>query len=200
MKQLITAIIPTVLFTVGMYSQTTRTKWNVDAVHSNVKFSLTHLVISEVEGNFKVYSGSVETPKSDFSDASIAFVVDIKSINTENEMRDRHLKSDDFFNAEKYPMANFKSTSWKKVGENKFTLEGDLTIRDITKRVSFDVVYGGTVKDGYGNTKAGFKATAVINRFDYNLKWNMLTEAGGMTVGKDVTITLRLEFTQQKDS
>jgi polyisoprenoid-binding protein YceI len=179
-------------------SSPAQTMWTVDNAHSNVKFSVTHMVISEVEGNFKVYSGSIQSPTQDFVDATVNFSVDVNSINTENEMRDKHLKSDDFFNAEKFPTMTFKSTSWKKVDGQRYTLEGDLTIRDITKRVSFAVAYGGTMKDGYGNTKVGFKGTTTINRFDYNLKWNALTEAGGAMVSKDVNITLNLEFVQKR--
>jgi len=176
-----------------------QTKWNVDAVHSNVKFTVTHLVISEVEGAFKVFSGTINSSTPDFNGASIEFTVDVNSINTDNEMRDKHLKSDDFFNAEKFPKMTFKSTSFKKVSGNKYLLLGTLTIRDITKPVRVDVTYGGTAKDGYGNTKAGFKATTKINRFDYNLKWNTLTEAGGAVVGSDVNIVVNLEFAQAKD-
>lgn len=172
--------------------------WKVDNSHSNVKFTVTHLVVSEVDGAFKVYSGAINSPKADFSDATITFSVDVNSVNTDNDARDKHLKSDDFFNAEKFPQMAFKSTSFKKVGDKKYVLEGDLTIRDITKKVKFDVTYGGTVKDPWGNTKAGFKAKGTINRFDYNLKWNTLTEAGGAVVGKDVDVTLNLEFGLQK--
>ena len=176
-----------------------QTKWNVDAVHSNVKFTVTHLVISEVEGAFKVFSGTINSSTPDFNGASIEFTVDVNSINTDNEMRDKHLKSDDFFNAEKFPKMTFKSTSFKKVSGNKYLLLGTLTIRDITKPVRVDVTYGGTAKDGNGNTKAGFKATTKINRFNYNLKWNTLTEAGGAVVGSDVNIVVNLEFAQAKD-
>lgn len=172
--------------------------WNTDNSHSNVKFTVTHLLVSEVEGNFKVYSGSIKSSKPDFTDAVINFSVDVNSINTDNEMRDKHLKSDDFFNAEKFPAMTFKSTSFKKVSGNKYELQGELTIRDITKKVSFDVTFGGTTKDPWGNTKAGFKAKGTINRFDYNLKWNTLTEAGGAVVGKDVEVALNLEFNQAK--
>ena len=175
-----------------------QTKWNADVVHSSVKFTVEHLVISEVEGSFKTFNGTMTADKPDFQGAAIDFTVDVNSISTDNNMRDTHLKSDDFFNVQKYPKMTFKSTSFKKVAGNKYTLTGNLTLRDVTKSVKFDVIYGGTAKDGYGNTKAGFKATAVINRFDYGLKWNNLTEAGGMTVGKDVTISLRLEFAQAK--
>ncbi|WP_299289649.1 YceI family protein [uncultured Mucilaginibacter sp.] len=175
-----------------------QTKWNVDPAHSSAKFTVTHLVISEVEGNFKTFKGTMVNTKPDFTDANVDFSIDVASINTDNEMRDKHLKSDDFFNTEKYPNMIFKSTSMKKLAGNKYTLTGNLTIRDVTKPVKFDVTYGGTAKDAYGNTKVGFKANTVINRFDYGLKWNAATEAGGATVGKDVTIDLKLEFAQAK--
>lgn len=175
-----------------------QTKWNVDPVHSNIRFTVAHLVISEVEGSFKKFDGTLVSSKPDFSDAVINFTIDINSINTDNEGRDKHLKADDFFNAEKYPTAKFVSTSFKKIGGNKYKLTGNLTIRDVTKTVSFDVTYGGTVKDAWGNIKSGFKASTKINRFDYGLKWNTLTEAGGASVGKEVTLDLKLEFAQAK--
>lgn len=175
-----------------------QTTWNIDNSHSNVRFNVSHLVISEVEGSFKKFGGTISASKPDFSDAVINFSVDVNSVNTDNEMRDNHLKGDDFFNAAEYPAMTFKSTSFKKVGDNKYELYGNLTIRNVSKPVKFDVVFGGTANDGYGNTKAGFKATATINRLDYNLKWNKLTEAGGAVVGKDVTIDLKLEFAKAK--
>lgn len=175
-----------------------QTKWAVDPVHSNVRFTVPHLVISEVEGSFKKFDGSFTASKADFTDAAINFAIDVNSIDTDNDARDKHLKADDFFNAEQFPTATFKSTSFKKVSGNKYKLAGNLTIRNVTKPVTFDVVYGGTAKDGYGNTKAGFKATTVINRFDYGLKWNALTEAGGATVGQDITLDLKLQFAQAK--
>ena len=175
-----------------------QTKWNVDPAHSSAKFTVTHLVISEVEGNFKTFKGTMTNTKPDFTGANIDFSIDVASVNTDNEMRDKHLKSDDFFNTEKYPNMVFKSTSMKKLAGNKYALMGNLTIRDVTKPVKFDVTYGGTAKDGYGNTKVGFKANTVINRFDYGLKWNTATEAGGATVGKDITVDLKLEFAQAK--
>ena len=105
--------------------------WNVDASHSNVKFNITHLVVSEVEGSFRKFNGSMTASKADWSEAKINFNVDVNSINTDNADRDGHLKGDDFFNAEKYPQMSFKSTSLKKVGDKKYVLEGDLTIRDV---------------------------------------------------------------------
>jgi polyisoprenoid-binding protein YceI len=175
-----------------------QTKWNLDNSHTNVKFTVTHMVISEVDGYFKTFSGSMTSSKPDFTDATIEFTVNVASINTDNEQRDGHLKADDFFNAEKYPVMTFKSISMKKLSGNRYELTGDLTIRDITKQVKFAVTYGGTAKDPWGNTKAGFKASTSINRFDYGLKWNTLMEAGGAMVGQDVTISINAEFAQAK--
>lgn len=197
MKRTLAILASGLILTVNAFAQTT---WTVDNVHSNVKFTVAHLVVSEVEGNFKVYSGTVQSSKPDFSDASIEFTVDVTSINTDNEARDKHLKADDFFATDKFPKATFKSTSWKKTGDREYVLEGDLTIRNVTKRVTFDVLYGGTIKDPWGNTKAGFKATTRLNRFDYGLQFNAIAEAGGAVVGQDVTITLNLKLTQERSS
>jgi Uncharacterized conserved protein len=191
-------MILTAVAVAAMFSAKAQDTWSVDKAHSSVNFSITHLVISEVDGQFKSFDGKVVSKSPDFVGAEISFTVDVNSISTDNDMRDKHLKSDDFFNAAKFPAMTFKSTSFTKVSGNKYALTGDLTIRDVTKRVKFDVTYGGTVKDGYGNTKSGFKAKMVINRFDYGLKWNALTEAGGATVGQDVTITLNVELAKNR--
>jgi polyisoprenoid-binding protein YceI len=167
--------------------------WTADKPHTSVKFSVSHLVISDVEGVFKSFDGTMESSKPDFSDAKINFTVDVNSLNTDNEKRDGHLKSDDFFNAEKYPQIKFVSTSFTPLGGSKYKLTGNLTIRDVTKPVTFDVNYGGTVT-AMGKVHAGFKATAKVDRFDYNLKWNMATEAGGAIVGKEVEIIISAEF------
>ena len=179
-------------------SASAQTTWKVDNSHSNVKFTVTHLVVSEVEGSFKTYDGLITSSTADFNDAQVSFSVDVNSVNTDNEMRDKHLKSDDFFNAEKYPKMNFKSTTFKKVDAKNYTLEGDLTIRAVTKRVKFDVTYGGTGGDGYGNTKAGFKVKGTINRKDYGLLWSKTTEAGGLVVSDEVAIAVNLELVKAK--
>jgi polyisoprenoid-binding protein YceI len=176
------------------YAQTPA-KWVIDKAHTNVRFSVSHLVVSDVEGSFKSFDGSMTASKPDFTDAAIVFTVEVNSINTDNENRDKHLKSDDFFNAEKFPQIKFVSKSFKSLGNNRYSLTGDLTIRDITRPVTFDVAYGGIVTSAaMGGTHAGFKANATINRFDYNLKWNAATEAGGAIVGKDVEITLNIDM------
>lgn len=170
--------------------------WTIDKAHTSIRFGVTHMVISEVDGEFRTFSGKVTSSKDDFTDAQVEFTLDVDSINTDNPNRDNHLKGDDFFNAEKYPHITFKSTSVKKLEGNKYELEGDLTIRDVTKKVKFDVVYNGTVTDTRGGTHAGFKATTSINRFDYNLKWNSMMDSGPV-VGKDVTITVNIELRKQ---
>lgn len=190
----------TMLFAVMIFSMTaqSQTKWSLDNSHSNVKFTVTHLVISEVDGYFKTFDGSMVSSKPDFTDAKIEFSVDVNSINTDNEMRDNHLKGDDFFNAEKFPKMKFTSLEFKKINDKKYELTGNLTIRDVTKKVKFDVVYGGQTKDPWGNQKAGFKAKTTINRLEYGLKWNTVTEAGGAVVGPDVDITINVEFAKEK--
>lgn len=172
-------------------------KFTLDKGHSNVKFTVTHMVVSEVDGSFKNFDGTVESAKPDFSDAVVSFTVDVASVDTDNENRDKHLKSDDFFNAEQFPQMKFQSTSMKSLGNNKYQLIGNLTIRDITKPVTFDVTYGGSINTPKG-AKIGFKANTTINRFDYNLKWDRATEAGSLVVAKEVTIKINAQFNEVK--
>lgn len=193
MKQL-TTIIAALFISVVSFAQNT---WKVDPSHSKVGFSVSHLVISEVEGDFKTFDGSFENSGSDFSNAKISFSVDINSINTDNDQRDGHLKSEDFFYAEKYPKMTFESTSFKKKGKDTYELKGQLTMRGVTKTVTFDVKYGGQAVDGYGNTRAGFTATTTLNRMDFGIAWNAKTEQGTWTVGEDVEVSLKLEFIKQ---
>lgn len=174
-----------------------QTTWTFDKSHTTIGFEVTHLVITTVDGKFKEFDGTVTTKGDAFDGATIEFTADAASIDTENEKRDEHLKSDDFFNAEKYPKLTFKSTSMKKTGKNKYKLTGDLTIRDKTKRVTLDVIYNGTTKDPWGNTKAGFKLRGKINRFDYDLKWNTMTEAGGAVVGKQVDFNINIQLVKK---
>lgn len=173
-------------------------KWNVDAAHTNIGFVVDYMVVSELEGTFKKYDATITSSKPDFSDIVIDFKVDVNSVNTDNEMRDKHLKSDDFFNADKYPNMTFKSTSVKKTGDKDYIMEGNLTIRDVTKKVTFAVHYGGTVKDPWGNTKAGFKATAKINRLDYGLKYNAAIETGEMVASNEVSIIINTVLIKAK--
>lgn len=167
--------------------------WSIDPAHSSVMFSVKHLVISDVTGKFKDFAIDFSATKDDFSDAMVSAKIMVPSISTDNEKRDTHLKSDDFFNAEKYPEITFKSTKFERVGSNQYKITGDLTIRGITKKVTFDATLNGSMKTPMGTLYA-WKATTAINRFDYGLKWNMAVESGGLVAGETVNIVLNLEL------
>jgi len=173
------------------------TVWKIDPIHSEIQFKVKHLVISTVTGEFTRFDATAEADGDDFEGSDVTFEADVTSVTTRNEQRDQHLLSDDFFNAEKYPKIVFKSTSLTKKGEDSYKLVGDLTIRDITKPVELDVEYGGTVQDPYGNTKAGFEVTGEINRKEFGLKWNGVTEAGNVLVSDKVTLQLSVQFAKQ---
>jgi len=175
----------------------TVTRWVVDPMHSEVQFKVKHLVISTVTGFFRKFDGSVQTENEDFQNAEIDFTLDVNSIDTNQEQRDQHLKSADFFDAEQYPKITFKSTSFTKTGDEEYDLTGDLTVRDVTKPVTLKVEFGGSAGDFYGNTKAGFEITGKINRKEFGLTWNGVTEAGSVVVGEDVKLIINLQFTKQ---
>jgi polyisoprenoid-binding protein YceI len=160
--------------------------WKIDPAHTKIHFTAQYLVITEVEGEFKTVDGTLSSSKADWSDLKADITVQVASLTTDNEMRDNHLKSDDFFNAEKFPTITFKSKAIKAIDKNKFILTGDLTIRDVTKTVEVPLVYNGTVKDPWGNTKAGFKATGKINRKDYGLKYSNAAATGEAVVSDDI--------------
>lgn len=190
--------ILTLLIFISFSLISAQTKWSVDKAHTQIGFSVTHLVIAEVDGRFDNYEINVVTQGDEFEGAKINFSAEIESINTENKKRDNHLKSNDFFNAKEFPKMTFAGKSLTKVSDKNYKLVGDLTIRDVTKEVSLDVVYNGTIKDPWGNTKAGFKATTTINRFDYGLQWNAAIESGGFVVSEDVEININVELAKQK--
>jgi len=181
-------------FAVPSFAQTT---WKTDKAHSGVKFTVSHLVVSEVEGRFTDFDATVTQSKDDWSDMKVLATVKTASINTDNEGRDKHLRSDDFLNAEKFPELTFKSTGVEVTGKGTFKITGDLTIRDVTRPVVLDAAFKGVIKDPWGNTKAGIRATTTIDRFEWGVKWNKALEAGGLVAGKDVTVTLLFEFAKQ---
>lgn len=182
----ITLAVALIAMTVTAFAQ----NWKIDGSHSKIRFTTKYLLISDTDGEFKKFDGTVTSSKPDFSDLQATVTVDVNSITTDNEMRDGHLKSDDFFNAAKFPTIVFKSTGIKSVGDKKYMLTGTLTVRDVTKTVTLPLVYGGTVKDPYGNTKAGFKATGTINRQEYGLKWSNKAATGEAVVSDDVDFTI----------
>ena len=175
----------------------TLSKWSIDPMHSEVQFKVKHLVISTVSGFFKSFEGSVETDNENFEHASIDFSIDINSIDTTQPARDEHLKSAEFFDAATYPHIKFKSTSFKKIGDDDYALTGNLTIKNVTKPVTLDVEFGGSAADFYGNTKAGFEITGKINRKDFGLTWEGVTEAGSIVVGEDIKLLINVQFAKQ---
>lgn len=196
MKKSMFVLIISILSNVAIFAQTT---WTADPTHSKIGFEVDHLVISEVEGTFKTFEAKLVQKGSSLDNAEIFFEADINSIDTDNEQRDEHLKSEDFFYSEKFPKMSFKSTSFKKVKNNKYKLKGDLTIRGITKAVTLEVIHGGTIEnDGYGNTKAGFEISGIIDRTDFGVAWNAKTEHGGLTVGEEVELDIKLEMVKIK--
>lgn len=173
------------------------TTWILDPTHSEVEFKVKHLVISTVTGNFRTFEGTVETEtEEDFRNAKVDFSIDAASIDTNQAQRDEHLRSADFFDAENYPKITFVSTSLEKKGDD-FVLTGDLTIGEITKPVTFDVEFGGTATDPYGNFKAGFEVSGKISRKEFGLTWSAVTEAGAIVVGDDIKIHASVQFVKQ---
>jgi polyisoprenoid-binding protein YceI len=170
------------------------TKWTLDASHSEIQFKVRHMMISNVSGEFQKFDASVETEGDDFTTAKIGFTADVDSITTKNEQRDGHLKSPDFFDAANHPQLKFEGTKLEKVDDESYKLHGNLTIRETTKPVTFDVEYGGTIADPWGATRAGFTIDGKVNRKEYGLQWQALTEAGGLVVGDDVKIHANVEF------
>jgi polyisoprenoid-binding protein YceI len=174
-------------------STVTTTKWAIDTTHTEVQFKVKHLVISTVTGFFKKFSGSVESETEDFDGAEVNFSLDVNSIDTNQKDRDTHLKSPDFFAAEQYPTLDFTGTLKKSSG-NKYNLDGALTVRGTTKAIVLEAEFGGIMVDPWGNTKAGFEINGKINRKDYGLNWNALTEAGGVVVSEEVRIHINVEL------
>lgn len=168
-------------------------QWRFDKAHSSVSFTIAHMVVSELTGRFGDFDVSFRSHKDDFSDASVDVVIKTKSINTDNTNRDNDLRSDNFFSAEKFPEIRFKSDSFQKREGNTYAIVGDLTIRDVTKKVTLNAEYRGSVKTQRGTVHA-WKASTSINRFDYDLKWDRLTEAGGLVAGERVDINIVLEL------
>jgi polyisoprenoid-binding protein YceI len=192
MKKIITSVA-----LVASMAMANAQTWQLDKSHSSVKFSVTHMMVSETEGNFKSFTGNVTAQKEDFTDLNAEFTIQVKSINTDDEKRDGHLASPDFFDAEKYPTITFKSTSFKKVGEKSYKLAGEMTMHGVTKPVTFDVKYNGTAKDPYGNTKAGFRASTVVKRSDFNISWNKVLDTGGFALSDDVQVFVNIELNKK---
>jgi polyisoprenoid-binding protein YceI len=182
-------------------NKTTKTKimatYKIDVDHSDIMFKVKHLMISTVTGYFKKFDATLEIDEEDFTNAKVSFEADVNTVDTKNEQRDAHLKSDDFFNAEQFPKLTFKSTRIERKSDGEFALTGDLTIRDITRPVTLNVEYNGSTKDPWSMERMGFEAEGKINRKEFGLKWSAVTEAGGLVVADDVKLALNVEMIKQ---
>lgn len=174
----------------------TKTKWSLDTTHSDLSFKIRHLMITNVTGQFTKFDVNAEADEHDFTAATISASIEVASINTNNEQRDAHLRTGDFFEAEKYPKISFKSTEIKKM-DDLFELTGDLTIKDVSKPVQLIVEYSDIIKDPYGQTKAGFSFTGKLNRKDWGINFNAALETGGVMLGEEVKISGEIQLVKQ---
>lgn len=173
--------------------------WTIDTVHSQVGFSVRHMMVSTVRGQFRKYGGTVKIDPKDFARSSFEGEVDVASIDTGNPDRDNHLRTGDFFDAPNHPKIRFKSTRIEAKDEGEYRVTGDLTIRGVTKPVTLDVEFHGTQKNHYGTTVAGVTARGTINRKDFGVNWNAVLETGGIAVSEKVTLELELEAAYAED-
>jgi polyisoprenoid-binding protein YceI len=169
------------------------TNWVLDPSHSVLQFNIKHLMIATLRGTFNEIEGTVEAG-ADFENAKFSFTAAIDSVDTNDEKRDAHLKGADFFEADKFPKLRFTSTRFIKTGDATFEMTGNLTIKDSTKSVILLVDYGGTMKDPWGNLKAGFALKGKINRKDFGLTWNAQIEAGGTMLSEEVVLIANIEL------
>ncbi len=167
-------------------------KWNLDASHSEVQFKVKHMVISTVTGSFDQFEASIEGDSADFSDAKFDFTAEVASINTKNNDRDTHLKSDEFFGADQFPQIKFNSTSGIQDGK----IEGEIEIKGTKKPIVLSADFGGVITDPWGMQRAGFEFEGDLNRKDFGLSWSATTEAGGLVVADKIKLVINLEFVQ----
>ena len=174
--------------------------WVIDTVHSHIGFSVKHMMVATVRGQFKSYRGSVRLDPNNFALSKFEGEIDVASIDTDNNDRDNHLRTNDFFDAQNHPKITFSSTRIEAKDAGEFVVHGDLTIRGVTKPVALDVEFHGTSKNPYGKTVAGFNARATINRKDFGVNFNALLETGGVAVGEKVKLEVDVELTQVEDA
>jgi len=196
MKSFVFSLAVVAVLTFSVFAQST--EWDIDIPHTNVGFTVTHLVISDVTGRFNEFDGSIKTSGEDFEGAQIKIVIQTASIYTDHEKRDNHLRSADFFNAEKNPTITFNSSSFKKVDDKNYKITGDLNMNGVTREIVLDGTFKGVIKDPWGGTRAGFKASTTIDRYDYNLTYNTALETGGFLIGKEVEIQINIELKKKQ--
>ena len=173
------------------------TKWSLDPTHSEIHFKVRHLMVSWVTGSFKQFNATVETEGDDITTAKVHFTAEIHSISTNNEQRDAHLRTGDFFDAENHPQLTFESNKLEKISDEHYKLYGTLTMRGVSKAVVLNAEYGGIAQDPWGNTRIGVSVSGKINRKDFGVNFSMVSETGGILLGEEVTINANTEFVKQ---
>lgn len=171
--------------------------WALDPAHSEIQFKIKHLMISTVSGQFNEFKATVETEGDDFTKSKIHFEAPVSSISTNNEQRDAHLRTGDFFDAENHPAIIFDSEKMEKTGEDEYKLYGTLTIRGVSKKTVLNAEFGGIAKDPWGNTRTGFSVTGKINRFDFGISFGTVSETGGLLLGDEVKINANVQFVKE---
>lgn len=172
-------------------------KWSIDPAHSNIDFSVRHMMIAKVKGAFETFTAEIEADPEDLTTADIQFTIDTASISTRDKDRDAHLRSADFFDVERFAKITFQSRSIHKKAEGEYEVTGDMTIRDVTRSETFSVTYEGTGKDPWGNEKVGFSGNGSVKRSDFGLTWNAALETGGVLVGDEIKISFEIQATKQ---
>lgn len=194
MKRVLILVFASALLAGSAMAQT----WTIDKSHSYVGFKVKHLVIASVKGQFNEFSGTINFDGKDFSKATVEVKIDPRTIDTQNEGRDKHLRSADFFAADSLPEMKFVSTKVTAKDGNKFEVVGNLTMRGVTKPVTLEGEFAGTVKDPWGNTKAGFSVSGKINRQDWGVSWSKNLDTGGLVVSDEVELALEVEAAMAK--
>lgn len=189
MKLFLTALLVSLAFS--------QTSWDTDKNHSTIGFSIDHMVISEVDGKFSAYDLSIETDGENFENAKILLKIEAASVSTDNERRDKHLRSEDFFDVEKFKELTFVATSMKKTGDKTYDLTGDLSIHGHTKKITLKATLKGIVKDPWGGTRAGFKIEGELDRYDFELRYGNALETGGLVIGQKVRLSIVLELVKK---
>ncbi len=175
---------------------TNSSTWVIDTLHSDVIFKIKHLVISNVTGSFKKFEGNMVTQGHDFNNAKVSFTIDVKSIDTNQEQRDGHLQTGDFFSADLYPKIIFESTSFVNIGGSDYKMIGNLTLKGVTKPIELNVEYGGAQDNGHGILKHGFEVTGIINRMEFGMTWNKLTDTGGLGLGENIKLIANIQVAE----
>lgn len=183
--------------TLSAPQQTATSTWTIDPAHSDVEFAVKHMMVSTVKGRFRAFAGTLEIDEAQPERSRVTAEIEVASVDTGAEQRDAHLRSDDFFNAERFPKISFRSTGLELVEGGRWRLDGELTIRETTRPITLEVEFEGRGRDANGGERAGFTATARINRRDYGVNWNGLIETGGVVVSDVVRINLNIQVVRQ---